>query len=140
MIGNIILGLHSLSALFFLPIMLLPFSARRWKSNSEERLLSSVKRWTIFLRLLHIFLVLSFFTGLWMMHKFESSWFWVVIVLYAVMGALLGIVAKNVRNLIVHRLNNKFSMRNETLVKIIRLSSALSITLVIVFVVMIVRW
>ncbi|OUM88550.1 MAG: hypothetical protein BAA01_05505 [Bacillus thermozeamaize] len=90
-------GIHSFSAVVFAILILLPIQAMRLRRMTPGKITVALKPWRIFLQVAHLFLVIALVTGLLLRPDFSSVWFWVVLLVFIVLGALLGITAKSLR-------------------------------------------
>jgi uncharacterized membrane protein len=90
-------GIHSLSAVVFAFIVLLPFQTMRLRRMTPGKITAALKPWRIILLLAHLFLIIALVTGLLLRPNFSSTWFWVVLLVFILLGAFLGITAKSLR-------------------------------------------
>jgi hypothetical protein len=130
--------IHMLSAIVFLPVLLLPFLAKRWEQLSAEELGQAAKRWRILLIVVHAGLVISLITGIVLSFDYTSSWFWLSIIVFLALGAFLGITLKQVR--LIGQAAQQGGEISPVLAKLIRFSWLLAITYVLIMVLMSSRW
>lgn len=90
-------AIHVVSALVFILLIPLPFFVMKMKKNDAEKNQGQLKFWRIVLLMAHLALVISLVSGFIMTPVYTSGWFWTVMVVFVALGALLGIVMKNVR-------------------------------------------
>jgi hypothetical protein len=127
--------IHNMSALVFLPLIFFPFVVSKWKKQGT---VGKGRGWTILFQLAHVFLVLSVITGFILTYNFLSSWFWVVILVFLALGAMLGITAKNFRLAKEATANNQSS--EAIMAKLQRFSTILSLVVILMIILMVVRW
>lgn len=138
MVGQAIYGIHSFSAIVFGILLLLPFFALRWKGKDGAQLEGALKFWRMEMHIAHLFVILSLVTGIILASSYTSTWFWLVIVVFLAMGALIGIVAKSLR-LMTAAVGEKQSFEPH-LRKLTRLSFILAGTIVVMLILMNNRW
>ncbi len=131
-------GIHSFSALVLAILILLPFQTMRLRRMTPGRIASSLKPWLILLHLAHLFLVIALITGLLLRPNFASSWFWVAILVFIILGAFLGITAKALRE-VVGTAKNK-QPHSEQLQRLTRFSVLLSLSVIVMILLMVFRW
>jgi uncharacterized membrane protein len=127
--------IHNMSALVFLPLIFFPFVVSKWKKQGA---VGKGRGWTILFQLAHVFLVLSLITGFILTYNFLSSWFWVVILVFLALGAMLGITAKNFRLAKEATANDQSS--EAIMAKLQRFSTILSLVVILMIILMVVRW
>ena len=118
--------LHQIGFIIFLPFLILPFIV---KKRAREG--GSMGIWKGLFHLGHLYLIVSFITGLVLTPNFASSWFWLVILLFIVIGAFMGMTAK------YFRLASQNGAGTE---KLTRFSGILAISILLITVLMFVRW
>ncbi len=90
--------LHDLSAVVFIVLLALPFVALGMKNKKSDKLIGSLKFWKIVAMLGNIALVVSLISGIVRSGGlYGTLWFWISIVLFIAMGAVLGIATKAIR-------------------------------------------
>mgnify|MGYP001249733115 CR=1 FL=1 len=134
----LVYGIHSFSALVFAILLLLPFQALRMRRMSPGRMFSSLKPWKWLLQLAHVFLIISLVTGLLLRPNHASTWFWVVILVFILLGASLGFTAKALRQ-VMDTAKNKQPQR-EQLQKLTRASLLLAAFILVMLLIMVFRW
>ncbi|GAB7389319.1 hypothetical protein BSNK01_31570 [Bacillaceae bacterium] len=125
--------IHMLSALIFIVLLPLPFFVRRLVKDGRPAA-GALQAWRRIVDIAHLFLVVSLATGLWMRPDFSSLWFWLVIAVFIVMGAALGMVAKSLR-LLRDSAGQGRTLAEEQR-KLVRFSSLLSVTILVMFMLM----
>lgn len=123
--------LHIVGVIIFVPFLFLPVIVRQW--DASKRAFGSLGIWKGLFHLGHLYLIISLITGLVITSNFASSWFWLVVLLYIMLGAFMGITAKYFRLVT----NNGKGMEIE---KLKRFSSILAAVIFLITVLMFVRW
>ncbi|WP_170008521.1 hypothetical protein [Bacillus fonticola] len=141
MLNEVTNGLHSLSAIVFLLILFFPFFIRRHLVRSPEKLAYSLKRWKQLFLIAHIFLIISLLTGIEMAYRADSSFQWVtslwfisVLIVFLLLGALLGIVMKYTRIAITS--SGSGDSHNTVHIKLQKFSWLLSSSILVILVLM----
>lgn len=133
-------GLHSVSAIVFLVLLPLPLLIRRLvRNNNQSQAVPTLRTWKIILILAHVFLIVSFISGLLMGYSADPSfrwlvsfWFISVMVIFVALGAFLGMTLKSVRLAIM----DSGQPDQTVLLKLQRQSRLLSLTIIGIFILM----
>lgn len=137
-IVSMIYGIHVLTTLVFVLLLLLPFYSRKLTPDAGSTSSGSLNFWRIVFHIAHLMLIVSLATGIWMAPSYTSSWFWLVIIVFLAMGAFLGISAKSLR-LVAEGIANRTDYTS-AFRKLNRFSLLLSVTITIMVVLMTYRW
>lgn len=122
---------HAVSSIVFVAVILFPYVAMNMKKRESSRAITGLKLWHKVLWVSHFFLVLLFITGMWLTPDFLSIWFWTVILTFLALGAMLGIVTKQIRLLI-----QKGATSAADFDRVIRPGIILSVAILIQFIMM----
>lgn len=129
---------HMIATILFIPFLFLPVMVRQWAARAAEGPFASMKMWKGLFHLAHLALVLSLVSGLFLNYSFTSSWFWVVLVVFLALGAVLGIAAKYLR-LTVEGMEQK-NQSSDSFAKLQRFSMILAFIILLMIVLMSARW
>lgn len=117
--------LHQIGFVVFLPFIVLPFVVKGQVKAGKMGF------WKGLFDLAHLYLIISLITGVVLTSNFASSWFWIVIILFLMMGAFMGLTAKYFRLAVE---------KQEGSDKLVRFSSILAGVTLFMTLVMFVRW
>lgn len=131
-------GIHSFSAVVLAILVLLPFQTMRMHRMTPGKIIAVLKPWRLILQVAHLFLVIALVTGLLLRPGFASSWFWVVLFVFVILGASLGITAKSLRE-VANSAGNK-QPNADSLQKLNRASMLLSLSVIVMILIMVFRW
>lgn len=118
--------LHQIGFIVFLPFIILPFVVK-----NRVRAGGSMGLWKGVFHLGHLYIIVSLITGLVLTSDFASSWFWIVILLFIMIGAFMGMTAKTFRLAI---------QSGEGADKLIKFSGILAGAILLITFLMFVRW
>lgn len=89
--------IHVVSAMAIIALILLPLRVLNLRSHIDTFHPGLLRPWRILLMLAQILLIVELATGLLMRPDFTSSWVWVVLVVFLLLGATTGMTTVALR-------------------------------------------